>query len=370
MKKAIFWIGPITILAILESSVALNANAESKALTVYRQSEKIGRMAAERALSLMKKAAIAPQNSNLIVITNAGHAEVNEFPTQGAIDGLISVTGASRGRNTLVEIHTSYWVPLWFAVYDKKSGFCAYLEVNPSEASSIELAAKTASPGLFTIASMERIDVVYLNQHTSEYKAKFDNRVFGGNEFRIITIANAIAAGAPTYVVRALEFHDHYCPGITSGILMTLYLKKHFPPGKSGYFIHAVEPWCKEDAFMVLLGTTPGKGNFAVSYPTDADKAARAPEAKNAATIVYRQDEQTKIWNGQILSFEWADTACQKTSDGITEKLCADLWYLQRMDKPEQFVKVLKSFDLPSGDSPISWARPGFDPLKMLGLVR
>jgi formylmethanofuran dehydrogenase subunit E-like metal-binding protein len=370
MKKAVFWIGAITILYGLESRIALDANAEDKASAVYGRSLNIGRMAAEQALDLMKKAGAAPQKGNLIVITNAGYAELSDFQTQGSLDGLTSVTGASRGWNTLVEIHTGYWVPLWFAVYDKKSGLCAYLEANPSEAAQMDLAPKAASPKLFAIASIERIDAEYLNQHTSEYKAKFDNKIFGGNEFRIITIANAIAAGAPAYVVRALEFHDHYCPGITSGILTTLYLKKHFSPGKAGYFVHAVEPWCKEDAFMVLLGTTPGKGNFAVSYPTEADKAARTPEAKNASTIVYRQDEKTKKWSGRILSFEWADTSCQKAGDGVSDKLCADLWYLQRMDKPEQFVKVLKTFELPDGISPTSWARPGIDPLKELGLAR
>jgi len=370
MRKLISWIGVISILAASGTCIGSAAKVKTKASSAYEQWETIGRLAAEKALNLMKKAVVVPQRDNVIVMTNAGYAEIGESSTQGALDGLTSVTGAGRGRNTLVEIHTSPWVPLWFAVYDKQSGYCAYTEVNGSEAGKTAAGSATASPNLFSVASIERIDAVYLSQHTSEYKIKFDNKVFGGNEFRIVTIANGIAAGAPAYVIRTLEFHDHYCPGITSGILMTLYLKKHFPPGKSGYFVHAVEPWCKEDAFMVLLGTTPGKGNFAVSYPTDADRARRVPEARNASTIVYRQDEKTRKWNGRILSFEWADTSCPKTDDGVTEKLCADLWYLQRMDKPDQFVKVIRAFDLPDGVSPADWARPGVDPLKMLELVR
>ncbi len=73
--------------------------------------------------------------------------------------------------------------------------------------------------GLFRVAATERIAAEYLYKHSVEYKAKFENKVFGGNEFRIITIANAIAAGVPPDAARAFEFHDHFCPGVTSGIL-------------------------------------------------------------------------------------------------------------------------------------------------------
>lgn len=52
----------------------------------------------------MKKAGAVPEKGNLIAMTNAGYAEVNGSSTQGALDGLARVTGASSGRNTLVEI--------------------------------------------------------------------------------------------------------------------------------------------------------------------------------------------------------------------------------------------------------------------------
>ena len=62
--------------------------------------------------------------------------------------------------------------------------------------------------------------------------------------------------------MRAFEFHDHYCPGVTSGVLMIQYLKKHFPPGKRGYCVHTIDPWCKEDALLVLLNATPCKKGY------------------------------------------------------------------------------------------------------------
>jgi formylmethanofuran dehydrogenase subunit E-like metal-binding protein len=339
-------------------------------LSTYEDWEAIGKFAAETSLSMISKAAATPQKKNLVVLTNAGFVEVEASPTQGALDGLTEVAGVSRGRNTLVEIHSASWGTPWFALFDKGSGFCAYLEVDPLEAAKMAKDQATIPLGLFSVRVTERIDAEYLYQHAAECKDKFDSMIFGGNEFRIITIANAIAAGAPTDAVRVFEFHDHYCPGVTSGILMARYLKVHFPPGKSGYFVHAVEPWCKEDAFLVLLNATPGKRSYAVSYPTEADRARKVPEAKNASTIVYRQNGQTKRWEGLVLGFEWAETSCPKTGNGIVEKLCADLWYLERMEKPENFIKVIKRFKLPDGISPVEWARPGIDPLRMLGLVK
>jgi formylmethanofuran dehydrogenase subunit E-like metal-binding protein len=359
----------IMILAVGGICFGSDAGIEKKSLSVYEKWESVGRTAADMSLDLIKKTAAAPQAGNLIVLTNAGYAEVNGVPTQGSLDGMAAVTGVSRGRNTLVEVHSNSCAPLWFAVYDKGSGYCVYLQVDSSKVSKMTKGFATAPPGLFNVSSIERIDAAYLFDHPSQYKAKFENKVFGGNEFRIVTIANAVAAGAPPYAVRAFEFHDHYCPGVTSGIIMARYLKAHFPPGKSGYFVHALEPWCKEDALLVLLNATPGKRSYAVSYHTDVDLARRTPEAKNASTIIYRQNDQTQRWEGLILAFEWAETSCSNTGNMVIDKLCVDLWYLKRMERPEDFVKVVKTFELPEGTSPRDWARPGVDPLKMLGLV-
>ncbi len=379
MKRISFWARKnafsafaVAIIILASGGICFGSDTkiERQPLSAYEKWEAMGKYAADASLNLIKELAVAPHSGNLIVLTNAGYAEVNGLSTQGAIDGIASVTGASRGRNTLVEIHSAPWKPLWFAVYDKGSGFCAYLQIDSSEAANMAKGLAMASPGLFSIKAAERINAGYLYEHSAKYQTKFDSKVFGGNEFRIITIANAIAAGAPPEAVRAFEFHDHYCPGVTSGILTARYLKAHFPPGKAVYFVHSVEPWCKEDALLVLLNATPGKKRYAVSYPTKSDIARRVPEAKNASTIIYRQNEQTGKWEGLILGFKWAETSCPKTGNSIVDKLCADLWYLERMEKPEEFVKVIKAFEMPDGISPRDWARPGVDPLKMLGLIR
>ncbi len=337
----------------------------------YDKWRAVGKLAAETALDLIEVRDRTRSNleKSIVVLSNAGYANVNEESTEAALDGLAEKTGTSRGRKTLVEIHSAPWTPLWFSAYDKGSGRCSYLQVDASEAAKVADGGSKVSPSLFGVKASERIDAEYLFQHPDEYKTKFESKIFGGNEFRIVTIANAVAAGAPACAVRAFEFHDHYCPGVTSGILMAEYLRKHFAPGKGKYFVHSVQPWCKEDALLALLNATPGKRSYAVSYPTDEEKKTIAEKAQDACTVVYRQKEGPEQWEGVVLAFVRVETQCPKTGNVVVDKLCADMWYLKNMDKPENFVKVVKSFELPEGVSPQDWTRPGKDPLAMLGLL-
>jgi formylmethanofuran dehydrogenase subunit E-like metal-binding protein len=53
--------------------------------------------------------------------------------------------------------------------------------------------------------------------------------------------------------------------------MMADYVKKHLPLEQGGsYFVQSVQPWCKEDALLIMLNATPGKGGYAVTYPTEA----------------------------------------------------------------------------------------------------
>ncbi|MBN1654497.1 MAG: hypothetical protein JXA30_12065 [Deltaproteobacteria bacterium] len=365
------------IAGIIALIIALGVCIDSEPVTAkssvsaYQQWEALGEAAARESFALLKNIGAKPGKGNMLVLTNAGYAEIDGASTQGALDGLAQITGASRGKNSLLEIHASAGDPLWFAIFDKVSGFCVYLEVDPQVAASWADISGRLPSNTYQKRAVERIDFAYLTAHGSETKSKFEQKVFSGNEFRIVSIANAVAAGAPTRAVRAFEFHDHYCPGVTSGVLMAEYLNKNFAPQVGGRtFVYAVEPWCKEDALLVLLNATPGKRAYAATFPTDADKNRRLPQAKDACTVVYRQVGKSEKWEGIVLSFQWGETGCPQTENKLLDKVCADLWYLERMDRPEDFVKVIKTFKLPDGVAPQDWARPGVDPMERLGLLQ
>jgi formylmethanofuran dehydrogenase subunit E-like metal-binding protein len=353
------------ILSIHGICLGSDYTPEKKWLSTYTKWKSVGKMAADKALTLIQDSDSKLKKENLVIMTNAGYSEDDGIPTQGALDGLAEVTGASRGRNTLVEVHSSPWTPLWFAFYDKGSGYCAYLEV---KARGKNDSGKTTDD-LFAITSVERIDADYLCTHADEYNEKFEKKIFGGNEFRIITIANAIAKGAPGYAVRSFEFHDHFCPGVTSGILMANYIMNNFPPDDKGYFIQSVTPWCKEDALQVMLNVTLGKSNYSIYHPSDTDLAARKPDFKAVSTIVYRHNNKTDRWQGIALIFIWGETNNPATGNGIIDKMSDALWYLDHIDKPEDFIEVAKTFELPKDIKPEDWARSGVDPLEKISAL-
>ncbi len=334
----------------------------------YEYWKALGQRTGTQAVELMKQHSVSPQKENLIVLTDAGYAEIGNSSTMGFIDGFSDATGCRRGNSRFAEIHARYDAPLWAAVYDKNSGYCAYLQLKSSRFSG-DIQSAPASD-IFDMAVAEKINAEHLYANAEAYHKKFADKIFGGNDFRIVTIANALAKGAPAYTLRAFEYHDHYCPGVTSGIIIVNYLKKNFAAKpEDSYFVQSVQPWCKEDALMTLLNATPGKGGYSALYSTEADRAVWKAEAKDASTIIYREDKNTKKWEGLVLAFKWDDSVCKDFGKSMIGKLCMDLRYLEKLDQPEEFVKEIKRFELPEGQTPKDWARPGADPMKLLGLT-
>ena len=191
--------------------------------------EALGARAAETALEMLGMTASDVSPGRLIALSNAGYVEINGQSVFAAQDGLARVTRARRGNNELLEVHSAYNAPLWFAVYDRETGKCAYLEpAAGSDPAACSTDTMTDAP-LFKIREMETVNADYLYQHAEAFDEKMKNKLFGGNAFRIIAMANAVDAGAPTRVVKAFEFHDHYCPGVSSGIMMADFIKQHLP---------------------------------------------------------------------------------------------------------------------------------------------
>ena len=69
-----------------------------------------------------------------------------------------------------------------------------------------------------------------------------------------------------------------------------------------------------------------------------------------------------------MLGFKWSDSVCKEYGKSMMGKLCMDMWYPDKLDKPEEFVREIRRFELPAGQTPKDWARPGVDPMKLLGL--
>lgn len=230
---------------------------------------------------------------------------------------------------------------------------------------------------LFSKIVCENIKADFLFADAQTWNEKIKHKVFDGNEFRIVTIVNAVDKGAPADLVKSVLYHDHFCPGVTSGYLLANFLDKELPlrsPSDS-YFIISAPVWCKEDALQTVLNTTPGKSGMAI-LPMDAKaKDKLIMEAENLAGIYFRTDSKTKRSEALVLSFDFSrgDALSGLGTQKLFEwekKLKIVLWSLDHLDQPEIFITVLKRFELKDGETPLDYVQPGINPLEKLGLVK
>jgi len=97
----------------------------------YGYWKEVGSLTANQALSMICKKGVRVKAEDCMVLTSAGYAEIKDRDTAGALDGLNRVLGVKGGDHSLIEVHSAPDTALWFAVYHEKTGYCAYLQVNP-----------------------------------------------------------------------------------------------------------------------------------------------------------------------------------------------------------------------------------------------
>jgi formylmethanofuran dehydrogenase subunit E-like metal-binding protein len=308
---------------------------------------------------------------NILAMTDAGYVivggKVGGTTTEECIDGVIASSGCTIGKGNLLLVHRSKEKPLWFSFFNKSSGECVYLEVD-SSVFGMTAAEVKALPDdeVFTIAKVN-VDADELFANPGSWP-----KVFGGNEFSIITIANVWAKGAPYEFLKAAEFHNHICPGVTSGYIIIEYLDEKLPLQRSNqnYEIIGCPPWCKDDALQVIFDKTVGK-RFVAMHLTPEDSA----QLPGVAGIYIRWDRATNTGHGLVLAFNW--TKASEVSDipdslkdyASIQKLKMDLEMMDYLGQPETFVTVVKEFDLNSEAELETLKYAGNNPYVELGLL-
>jgi formylmethanofuran dehydrogenase subunit E-like metal-binding protein len=345
------------------------------------------KIAKRSAIQAWKMMGHKPLPKNSIVLTSAGYSVIDGYTTEACLDGLRLFTGSSAGKGSLISVHRKRNSPLWFFFYDKKTGYGVYCEINSSLLSSklscldsfppkkiSNKLAKIPVDALYNILCIERINADYMLSNLEEWNENFSDKIFGGNEFSITTIVNIIEKNAPYDLIRSAMFHDHLCPGLTSGYLLANYIEEHFPIDQSSkYFYFSLPPWCKDDAIQILLNTTPGKRSYAVTYLTQEDKDRLKDEYQNIAGIFFRKNDNG-IWEGSVLDFDF-DLAREMMDidwNGMywwESRLLMNIGFLPYLETPETFISELKGFFLEEGVEPKNFANPGVDVLEEFGLV-
>lgn len=338
--------------------------------------EAIGSRAAAVA---MEDLAVTKGDENLLVMTDAVCAMFGNRTTERCISGVAAATGCSIGDGNLLVPQRSKFSPLWFFFYRKDTGKAVFLQVNA------EAAAKT--PGeirvlpadqVFEVAAVERIDAEYLVKNQTAWKEILGKKAFAGNEFSLVGIANMWADPRTPYdFLRAASFHNHLCPGVSSGYLISKYVEQELPiesPTQS-YRVIACPVWCKDDLFPMIWDATPGKkGLFAMDLnPTERD-ALKERLGTDVAGIYIRWDAAANRGDGLVVGYNWtrssevSGTAGWK-GDPALAKIVDDLGLIGLQDNPGEVVTTVREFVCTNQSEFAALTYAGSNPLEVLGVV-
>jgi formylmethanofuran dehydrogenase subunit E-like metal-binding protein len=304
-------------------------------------------VAARAADLAMEALASRRDDPNFLAMTNAGYAMPGNRTTQVCVDSISARTGCTIGKSNLLMIHRPKWDPLWFAFYNKKTEKGIYLEVS----------------GDVFGRSVEGIsdDEIFTFIEEADFAEGGLERNGG-----LVDIAKLWASEPPADLLQAVQFHNHYCPGITSGYMISKYLDKHLSiqdPAES-YSIIVNSPSCKEDAFQVLFDITTGKKALIATH-LSTEQMDQVQEG--IAGIFIRWNRHTQKGQGLVLTLDWSGDAIIPADAPRIDRALAMMEYV---DKPETFVSTLKEFQVTGEEELNGLKSSGITPYEKLGLLR
>ena len=292
---------------------------------------------------------------NVLALTNAGYPVIDGQTTDLCLDAVMEVSGCTPGKENLVNILTPPWKPLWFGFFNKNTGEAVYMKAN-ADASGFEIQDK------------EKIDAETILANVEGWEP--------GNFSHMMPIANVWAHENTPYVfMKAVQLHDHICPGVSSGFLLAKYVEKTLPiedPANQSYKVIACPNWCKDDYFQVAWDCTPGKSGLFVKKLTDVETTALTEKyGTRVAGIFIRWDGSSSTGDGLVLGFDFDKAGNMSNIDtwpSWAYRVKEDIVLMDAADAPEEFVSTIKEFSLANNDELVALQGAGVNPLKVLGV--
>lgn len=297
----------------LPTSTRANTATTTGSLT-YEQIKNIGTTASNIAKEEFSKAGITLDKDmpNFMVMTSAGYVLVNGQSTEAAWDGLYEIFGSRLSRQTLLPDHNGIWKPLWFTFVLNQGNsklMAVYVRYNPD--------------GTYYIASYENsttFDIGWNTINSSKAYNDMGSIVFvDGNWFSIQSISNAWSHEPEFDQLLSFLFHNHACPGVQPGFIMTDYIHQNYPLSENeSYFYIASSIYCKDDSLEYILGVSPGMGTYMVQRLPDSyveDNEYLEGGTKEGVLVVW--DSANNIGKAVIMNFKWptVDTSSGSTSE-------------------------------------------------------
>ena len=309
----------------------------------------------------MNELGVTNETPGICVLTDAGYVKVDGETTQGCIATLRKETGCSIGDGNLLTIHRSIDKPLWFAIFDNETKDCVYT---------------VYKNGAFTATE---INIAEENVTTSDgWNAM--KAALGSDAFTIVVVANAWGCGAPYDFLKCTEFHNHLCPGLSSGYLITGYVRENYPLGAGESYTWIGCPnWCKEDAIQVLLDLTPGKKSLIAKQRSGELFVKEKP----LAGILIIWNDTAKSGRGVAFQYDWGET-CNLSDVNLsdfkppggktnplfwTTRIKASFGLVPYLDQPDMFVSLASDEFNVTSEQLNRVKMAGVDPYVELGLV-
>lgn len=327
--------------------------------------QELGSKAAKTAMQDLK---VEKGDANVLVLTSAGHAIINGQTTQAALKGLSAETGNSLGDANLFQVLRPYWKPVWFYFFNKANGEAVYLQADSSALNkSLDEFKALSDDQVFSMISKANVDIDYLANHTDEGNATFNKKAFAGNEFSLAGISNVWARGGSFDFIQDTCFHDHLCPGVTSGLFIAKYVEEKLPImniSTESYKVISCPNWCKEDLLQMRWDATPGKSGMFVMALTDAEKKA----VPGIAGIYIRWNSTENQGDALVLAYNSSAFKSNWKGPEWGSKLASDVALMPYVDTPDAFVSTIKELKV-DASMLAQMQGAGMHPLKVAGVL-
>jgi formylmethanofuran dehydrogenase subunit E-like metal-binding protein len=311
----------------------------------------------------VKDLGVEKGNVHLCTLTDATYVKIHGKTTESYVDMIQEETGCSVGKGNLLFFHRPADYPLLVAIHREDTGQAVAIKYDGNSAETVR----------FNLKGDTAADPKHYGGLMKALKA---------DAFSIATILTSRAKGAPYDFLKCTEYHNHYCPGVTSGYFIARLIMDKYPlKGKEQYIWFACPPWCKDDAVSTMLDLTPGKRSLFVKELAEGQPSA-GEKGRWAGIMV--------IWNGQnksgrALALQYdGDEAYRvagltaadfkpkggKSNPAFFTARVKSAWSLiPHLEKPERFISVVKEVDITSSDLN-QMKMAGGNPYQVIGVTQ
>ncbi len=341
MKKSVLAFFPVVCCLVLSLCLPANGGATLSPLPALIQ-------------DAMKVLALEKGAEDLGVLTNARYVRLDGKTTERYISDIEMLTGTSMGKRNLLFFNERPKDSLLIVVAHRKKMQCVVIRFDGTQGETKFLSLKDSDlrdPDFFWNASPG---------------------ASGKETFNIVSIISAWFAGAPYEFMHCVELHGHICPGIFFGYFTSKGILAKYPLLRGEKYILIASPnECKDDAFQVLLGLTPGKQNLIVK---PVDKRLITLKAGHYATgILIKWSESKQSGLGVALSIDF-DAIKAAITMGFgqhsprNEKLLAARKLTEHLSEYADFFSVEKEFAV-TKELKNELMRAGTNPYVLLGMM-